>query len=280
MQPSPGAAGQPDYHALAVQYLRRGETVAALAAAEQAVALQPLQATVLNTLVAALAANERHDEAVAVCRQVVQLRPDWADPCRNLGLILLKQNRAEEAVVWLERAVQIKSEFAEAWNSLGNAYRTLSRFADGAEAHRQALRLKPSFAEAANNLGNDLQRLGRLPEAIAAYDDALRTRPDYPKARYNRALAYLTAGDFERGWTEYEWRHRCLIMPPPPRPGPAWDGSPLNGGTLVLQAEQGIGDTIQFIRYAAGVRERGGSVVLHAPSRLLPLLRTCPWLDA
>ncbi len=269
-----------DLRALAVAYLRRGETAAALVAAQQAVALHPDDAKVLHTLVAALHANNRNEEALAACRRVIQLQPDWAEPHRNLGMILMRQGKPDEAIASLERAVALQPGFAEAWNSLGTAYRAVGRFADAAEAHTKAIHLKPSLAEAINNLGNDLQRLGHFDEAIARYDEALRVRPNYPKARYNRSLALLAAGDYERGWVEYEWRQQCLIMPPAPQLGPPWDGSPLNGQFLLLQAEQGIGDTIQFLRYAAGVRERGGRVVLHAPRRLLPLLGTCPWIDA
>src|SRR5205807_4728934 len=98
-------------------------------------------------------------------------------------------------------------------------------------------------------------------------------------AHLGRAQTWLQMEDFERGWDEFEWRWRRSGFPPRPFPQPLWDGGPLEGRTILLHAEQGLGDTLQFIRYAPLVKERGGWVIVECQELLLPLLATCPGID-
>jgi hypothetical protein len=121
--------------------------------------------------------------------------------------------------------------------------------------------------------------LGDAAGGLTAFAEALRLRPDYPKARTNRALALLQTGDYEQGWREYEWRWRTDDFTLRDFGRPRWDGSSLKGRVILLHAEQGLGDTLQFIRYAPLVQQRGGVVVVEAPPRLLPLLGRCPGID-
>src|SRR5207302_4380262 len=104
-------------------------------------------------------------------------------------------------------------------------------------------------------------------------------RPDYAAAHMGRALMLLALGKFEEGWPEYEWRWKCKEFSTPPYQQPLWDGSPLDGRTILLHAEQGLGDTLQFIRYAPLVKERGGRVVVACQAALVPLLANCPGMD-
>jgi hypothetical protein len=133
--------------------------------------------------------------------------------------------------------------------------------------------------DACDNLGNALLAQGKTAEAMATYDEILRRRPDSPEAHMARALALLVRGDYDEGWKEYEWRWRCKEFGGLPYPKPLWDGSPLGGRTILLHGEQGLGDTLQFVRYAALVKERGGTVVLACPKVLTRLLTSCPGVD-
>src|SRR5205823_5466904 len=135
-----------------------------------------------------------------------------------------------------------------------------------------ALRQRPELPEAHNNLGIVLEENNDLLGALARYDQALRLKPDYAEARLNRALCWLGLGDFARGWAEYEWRWRGRNLAPRSFAQPAWDGGPLEGRTILLYAEQGLGDTLQFVRYAPLLQARGATVLLEAPRPLLPLL--------
>jgi hypothetical protein len=119
-----------------------------------------------------------------------------------------------------------------------------------------------------------------VKEGVAEYDEALRLREDYPEARMNRSLALLSLGDYERGWVEYEWRWKLRNGPRPPEIAPPWDGSPLDGRTLVVHAEQGLGDSAHFVRYAPLIpRGSGGRVVFECPEPLAELAATCPGVD-
>src|SRR5262249_8103017 len=139
---------------------------------------------------------------------------------------------------------------AQTLTNLGEALREQGNLEEGAELCRQAAELQPDFVEAHNNLGLALQMLGRPQQAIACYERALQLHPNYPDARWNRSLLLLLAGDFNQGWQEYEWRWQCKGFPPRGFRQPLWSSEDLTGKTILLHAEQGLGDTIQFIRYA------------------------------
>src|SRR5262249_7343076 len=139
--------------------------------------------------------------------------------------------------------------------------------------------LKPDYAEARHNLGNTLKSRGDLPGALACYDQALAVRSDLAPVHLSRALIWLETGDFERGWPEYEWRLNCPEFTIPRLPQPRWDGRPLDGRTILLYADHGLGDAIQFIRYASMVRDRGGRVVVACRAPLARLLATCAGVE-
>ena len=143
---------------------------------------------------------------------------------------------------------------------------------------RNRSRLKPDYAEAHNNLGIVLVQAGREADAMKHYDEAIRLRHDYPEAHMNRSLSLLCGGDFVRGWPEYEWRFKVNRKHKSP-PGPRWDGSPLNGKILLITSEQGLGDSLHFIRYAPLVKAKGGTVLFDCPAPIASVVATCPGLD-
>ena len=130
-------------------------------------------------------------------------------------------------------------------------------------------------ADAWDNVGMTLARQGHWVEAMRHYDEAIRLRPDFGEARRNRALGWLGHGDFERGFPESEWRLMCRNPPGFRFPRPRWGGEPLDGQTILLHYEQGLGDTLQFIRFAPQVKERGGQVWVFCQAPTVRLVSLC-----
>jgi hypothetical protein len=210
----------------------------------------------------------------------VRLKPGYAEAHNSLGIALAALGDPGAAAASYRRAVEIRPDYAEAQSNLGNVLKDQGKLEEAVASYRRALELKPNFADAHSNLGVALIKQGRLEEALASLEQALRVNPDHPLAHLNRGVVWLLQGDYERGLPEHEWRCKQRGIRPRPFPQPLWDGSPLEGRTILLHAEQGLGDTIQFIRYAALVKRRGGTVVAACQGALLPVLAGCPGIDA
>jgi FkbM family methyltransferase len=222
-----------------------------------------------------LAMQGKLDEAIANFEQALRLNPDYALAHSDLGNVFYLQGRHDAAVACYERAVRLKPDFAVAHNNMGAALTCLGRFEEAAAQCRTALSLKPDYAEAHSNLGNALKEQGQIQEAISHYQDAVRLKPDYAVAYNNLGNIWLLQGQFERGWAGYEWRRRCFEYADRRFCQPLWDGTPLGGHSILLYAEQGVGDALQFVRYAPMVQQRGGHVILECPAQFMPLLATC-----
>ncbi len=261
---------------------------AAADAFRRAAALAPRDPKPLAGLAAALMGLKRHDDAIAAYRAAIAVgvEPNAADLLNNMGVALERLERREEAVALLRAAALVRPDSAAIHDNLGNSLLSTGREVEAETCHRRALSVGAKGAETWSNLGNALHRQGRLEEAEAAYRRAIELQPNASKFHTNLALNLLLAGKYGEGWREYEWRWREHPNLPPYLRENAWDGAPLpaqlpGGGTLLLQAEQGYGDTIQFIRYVPSLKLRGVSrVVLACQPELLRLLGTAPGLDA
>ncbi|MBD2089388.1 tetratricopeptide repeat protein [Microcoleus sp. FACHB-1515] len=197
----------------------------------------------------------------------------------NLGAALQDLGRSAEAIAVYQQALTLDSNYPDAYYNLGNALKDLTRYTDCVKVYQRAIELAPRHAEAHNNLGLVLYELGRLEAAIAVYEQAIELRTNYPDAHLNMALSLLAAGDLERGFQEYEWRWQVKgknFKPMRSFLQPLWDGSDPTGKTILLHAEQGFGDTIQFIRYVPLVAAKGGRVIVECQPPLARLLQTVP----
>ncbi len=252
---------------------RLSRTREALASFDLALALAPGSADAFNMRGNAHYALKSFAAALADYDRVAAARPDAAPVHNNRGNALRELGRHDEALAAFDRAVALKPDYAEAYNNRGNAQLELNRLAEALADYERALALKPDFADALVNRGNALHHLGREQEAIASFDRAIALSPELAEAHWNKGLTCLAFGDFERGLQGYEWRwKRDSELKPRDFAQPQWRGEDLQGRTILLHAEQGFGDTIQFIRYLPMVIAKGGRVVLEIPDDLKPLL--------
>lgn len=236
---------------------------------------RPDDPVALTNRSAALNALARFDEAIADCDRALAGKPDHAEAHNNRALALRGLGRVQEALAACERALRLKPGYADAYNNRGLALQALRRVEAALGSYDTALQLDPRHFDALNNRGIALFEQNRLDEALACFDRALAIRPNHAHAHWNRAQVLLLTGDFARGWPEHEWRLAS-------NPGlqrtlgrPLWlgDASPA-GKTILLHAEQGLGDTIQFCRYAPMVAARGARTILEVQKPLVELMRT------
>ncbi len=229
----------------------------------------------------ALALHRAGDRAAAEAawRAWLARMPDDALALANLGGLLNQDCRFDEAEPILLQAVALDPSCWTAWSNLGNTMVERQRLDDAIAAFSNALRLHPAHGPTLANLGVALTARGAPAQALTFLDLAAALEPDNAETRCNRALALLANGDWTEGFAEYEWRWRTRAKPPHPYRVPCWEGEGFEGRTLLLHDEGGFGDTLQFIRYAALAKARGGTVVLRVRQPLVALLSRLPELD-
>lgn len=251
----------------------------AVAHFRKAIALKPDYAEAHQNLGAALHDQGLQDEAVAAFNEAIGLKPDYAKAHYGLGLVRQMQKRWDEALVHYSRALTYNPGYIDALNNTGVILKEQGKLADAAAQHERALDLKPDHGHTHYNLGLVREEEGRLDDALACYAQAQRFAPDEADAHWNEALIRLLRGEYARGWQQYEWRHTRSHTAPPRDGMPLWQGEDLRGRTILLQAEQGYGDTIQFVRYAAMLKERGAKVVVACQAGLPSLIQTATGVD-
>jgi len=263
------------YVNLAAALKSLGKLGEALDALERAIALQPGSAVAYLNLGNVLRAAGAAEAALDAYEHAALLAPGDIAAHSNQGLALKDLGRPAAALIRFRRALAVNPSAAEVHFNFDNTLRETGALDDAVEAPGRAVALDPGHIRARTNLGVALRDLGRTAEALAAFEAAIACDGDYADAHWNRALALLLSGDFERGWPAYEWRWRATTMTPRKFSAPLWDGTPADRRTLLLHAEQGLGDCLQFIRYAPLVVARGATVVVECPAPLASLVGSC-----
>ena len=249
----------------------------ALASHDRALVLRPHYAAAHSNRGATLNALKRFDEALASYSRALELQPDDAEAYANRGVTLLEMQRTEEALASCDRALALRPDHAEAHSNRGNALHALGSLEDALASYDRALALRPDYAEALTNRGVTLHQLRRFGEERSCYERALTLEPDFAEAHSNEGWCCLLNGDLERGWEKQEWRWQTRQLEHSKRnfTQPQWAGSrDIAGKTILLHAEQGLGDTIQFCRYAPLVTEYGARAVLEVQPPLSGLMNT------
>ncbi len=259
-------------HMLGVIASQCGQPQAALACIDQAIAIRPSAAMFHVNRAGALLALRRLDEALAACQAALRLQRNSAEALQVMGHVLSDLGRPEEALAAYRDALRRKPDLPDLYNNVGLALREAGRLEEALVALRQAVKRAPRDTQARGNLAGVLKELARPAEAEECYRTALLSRPDDPVLHLNLAIVLLLSGNFASGWEEYEWRFCAGAAHVPPSDKPRWNGEARAGRTLLIRAEQGMGDTIQFCRYAARAAAEG-PVVLEVQRGLRPLVR-------
>ncbi len=246
---------------------------AALPSLDRALALKHDDADALVTRGNIHYAMKSYVAALTDYNRALLVRPDAAPLHNNIGNVLRDVGRHKDALASFDRALELDPDYVDVYSNRANAYLELNRAGAALAGYERALALKPDFTYALVNRGNALRYLNRFDEAIESIDRALALAPELAEAHWNKGLLLLSRGDFERGLPEYEWRWRREgEAKPRDFSQPLWHGEDLADRTILLHAEQGFGDTIQFLRYLPLVVAKGGRVVLELPDSLIPLV--------
>lgn len=267
-------------------HYRAGQHREAALLCRQILADQPKQLAALQLLGALAAMDNRHDEAIDLMRRTIALEPNSADSYVNLGGVLFLKGDYPEAIRCYGRALALQPNHPKAQITLDQTLDRLLQSAieqhragriDQADAiFRQTFELCPENLTALGNLGSAFYRRGRVDEAVACFRKVLVATPANAEPHVHLALALLLRGDLIEGFREYVWRwqHKGFTLNPRDLVQPQWDGSPLAGRTILLHAEQGLGDAMNFIRYEPLVARCGGTIIVETYPALFRLFRS------
>jgi tetratricopeptide (TPR) repeat protein/glycosyltransferase involved in cell wall biosynthesis len=223
--------------------------------------------------------KKQFDKSLNCFEKAVQLDPQHAYAICNMGRIYYEKGQFEKAVQYFEKAISIHPKLPETHSNLGLTWHRLNQMDNAIASYHRALEINPDYAIACYNMGFTLEKLGRLTESTQWYEKALAIDPNYIHAHSNLAMTLLLAGDYKRGFMEYEWRLKHDDAEPRDFSSTLWDGQSFYNKRLLIYPEQGYGDSIQFIRYLPEVKKRGGSVILETHKYLVPLFKDLPYID-
>lgn len=271
------------HHMVGLIALQAGQLEAGVQSLERSIALDPTDPAAYGNLANGLRDLGRTDDALQAYGKALAIAPSFLNALTNRAILFARLGRFDEALADCDSALAQNGRLAFLHNQRALFLRNLSRHAEALDSCAAALRLDPRYADAHLNRGNVLAELGRDAEAIADYDACLALNPARLEALYYSGVSYLALGDYERGWERYEARLRLrgrLSVASFESTRPTWRGeTSLQGRTILLHSEQGLGDTLQFCRYADLAKQAGATVILKVDAPLVRLLSTLKGAD-
>lgn len=267
------------YKNLGNALLNQGKLEDAIAYYQQGIALAPNDAITYYHLGIIFHQQDKLEEAIDCYQKSLAISPDSATVFNNLGNAWQRKGKLEEAIACYQKSLNLDNNQILTYHNLGSALNVQGRVEEALVSFQQALTLDPNNVESYHNFAIFYQDTRQYKKALACCDRALEIDPNNPEIHWNRALILLKLGDYERGFIEYEWRWQRKQNPPRTLPKPIWDGSDLAGKTLLLQAEQGMGDIIQFIRYVPLLLEQASKIIVECHPPLVKLLKTLKGIE-
>ena len=253
----------------------------AVVAIRRALELNPNQTVAHVNLGNILLKQGNPEDATGSYTRALEIEPDLFPALNGLGAAFMQQNKFNEATDTFARALEISPDQPEILCNIGNLLRNQGKYDEAEETLRKAIAIQPKLIDAHINLGNTLKSQSDFDGAMDCYQQALSLEPNNAATHWNKAQVLLLLGRLKEGWVEYEWRTKCddfrsLLWNPG---GPPWDGSDLDGKTIMVYCEQGFGDSIQFIRYAQPLDALGATVIVKCPPQLQTLFQTAPGVE-
>jgi tetratricopeptide (TPR) repeat protein len=259
------------YNDLGFALQEKGQLDEAIQYYQKALLLNPDLADVYYNLGTAFLEIVHLDEAITCFKKVLQLNPNDAEAYNNLGFALQEKGQLDEAIQYYQMALLLNPNLADAFNHLGLAHKERAQFDTAIKYYKRAIQIDPSFAEAYLNLGIALQGTVDFHEAISYFQKALQLKPTLADAHWNISLMLLLSGNLDEGWKKYEWRFLKKDARQSVFPQPQWDGRLLKGKSLLISAEQGVGDEIMFASCLPEVITQADHCIVECDKRLVPL---------
>ena len=263
------------HYDLGVVYQELGRFEDAITCYNKSLSISPDNSVTHNNLGTVLRETGDLEEAVSCYRKAIDIEPNYSAAHSNLGLAYQELGKLTDALDQFGTALKITGNTAEIHYNHGNVLQELGRLAEAVNSYEAALDINPKLVEANTNLGLTLRDLGRVEDARDHYLKALAIDPNLGEARYSLGMLQLSVGEMEQGWKNYEWRWKkwsrnandCASNKP------IWRGDALKDRTIYIYPEQGLGDSICFVRYLPLLRQLGCQIIFEAPSSLASLFR-------
>ena len=263
------------YNNMGVVLKEQGKLDQAIIAYNKALSLNPDYADAYNNMGLTLHGQDKLDEAIEAYNKAIFLKPNYADSYYNMGVALKDQDKLGKAIEAYKKVCSLKPNYIDAFINMGSALKDQGKSDEAVEAFKKALSLKPNYAEVYSNIGSTLKDQGKLDEAIEYFNKSISLKPDFAEAHKNLSLTLLNSGRLKEGLDEYEWRWKTKTFLSQQRHflQPLWDGQKsLNGKTILLWCEQGIGDTINWSSYLPLITCQAKHCIVECQEKLIPLL--------